>query len=325
MKKFLSITLAIVMLFSLSSVAFAEDEEDMDMGEYPEPIIGCIVGTITETTPESITIVNNDVAYMFTITGGTYLFDASYKLPLLATNIGKDKIASVYFDLDYDDGVDALCVITNFANDNVNCFYMQVEEITAESSDSVSFINTNYDTVVTVTADSEIKPYKTKNIVTIADIDLGAELIVQYDIATMSLPAQATSTYTCILSSYDGALADAAGQMLKVSKNEGAVIVEGVGQIPLAEGDEVYSQGGAVMVPLRTIVEYMGGEVEWDNIEKAVEVMFGDISALVRINDEVYECDGEEYTTTAPVMKNGKTHVPVTFFTNILGIQVDNI
>lgn len=86
--------------------------------------------------------------------------------------------------------------------------------------------------------------------------------------------------------------------------------------------------GGRTMVPLRFIGEALSAKIEWDNTARKVTYVLGELSAYFWIDKkEAMVKIGPSYQKTipmdaAPVIKNGRTLVPVRYVGEILGAEV---
>jgi len=86
--------------------------------------------------------------------------------------------------------------------------------------------------------------------------------------------------------------------------------------------------GGRTMVPLRFIGEALSAKIDWDNATRKVTYQLGDLSAYFWIDKkEAMVKIGSTYQKTipmdaAPVIKNGRTLVPVRYVGEILGAEV---
>lgn len=82
------------------------------------------------------------------------------------------------------------------------------------------------------------------------------------------------------------------------------------------------------MVPLRFIGEALSAKIDWDNAARKVTYQLGDLSAYFWIDKkEAMVKIGSTYQRTipmdaAPVIKNGRTLVPVRYVGEILGAEV---
>lgn len=83
-------------------------------------------------------------------------------------------------------------------------------------------------------------------------------------------------------------------------------------------------QNGRTIVPIRAVVENMGGSVEWDNESQTISIYRDDNIVELKINSERAYVNGEEYTLDAvPVIINSRTFLPVRFVSEGLGFDVE--
>lgn len=74
------------------------------------------------------------------------------------------------------------------------------------------------------------------------------------------------------------------------------------------------------MVPLRFIVEGLGGTIYWNSINSSIKIKFSEKEILMWINSSVSYINGEKYILdTPPVILNGRTLVPIRFIAEALG------
>ena len=89
-----------------------------------------------------------------------------------------------------------------------------------------------------------------------------------------------------------------------------------------------FIDGGTTMIPLRGLLEIMGAEIGWDGATQKVMVKKGETEIELRIADkDVYVKSGEgefkKYIlTTPPIIKDGRTFIPLRFVTENLGYSV---
>ncbi len=85
-----------------------------------------------------------------------------------------------------------------------------------------------------------------------------------------------------------------------------------------------YIESGRTMVPFRFIAEALDAQVSWDQSEKMVTIVKGDITIYLWIGRNYAIVHGDMVNLTAPpVLKNGKTFVPMRFISEALGAKVD--
>lgn len=92
------------------------------------------------------------------------------------------------------------------------------------------------------------------------------------------------------------------------------------------KGVEAVDVAGYKFLPLRTVAEGLGFEVNWDDASQSVTLQRGAVSAMFAIGSDSYS-----YLKTAPVslgaaptLVNGDTtYVPVQFFSDVVGVKVN--
>lgn len=77
--------------------------------------------------------------------------------------------------------------------------YAVIEEVTKQQDGSIIVTTNQGDRLVTVAADAQVAPFKTRNIVTLDDLRPGAEVVLYYDILAPSLPARAVTNQVVLL------------------------------------------------------------------------------------------------------------------------------
>jgi len=78
-----------------------------------------------------------------------------------------------------------------------------------------------------------------------------------------------------------------------------------------------------VLVPLRAIAEELGATVKWDNLDKRVTLTAGEKKVVLTVDSYSAFLNGEEkIMDTTPVIKDGRTMVPVRFISEFLGARV---
>ena len=81
---------------------------------------------------------------------------------------------------------------------------------------------------------------------------------------------------------------------------------------------------GRVLVPLRSVFEKMGAAVDWNNVQKQVEVHRGNEAIILPLKGQLAYINGVGYEIDVPPkMENGRTFVPLRFISQALGAAVD--
>ncbi len=81
---------------------------------------------------------------------------------------------------------------------------------------------------------------------------------------------------------------------------------------------------GTTMIPVRSVVELLGGTVSWDEKTKRIVLKRNYISVSVSVGSKICYINGAPgYLSAAPVMVNGSTLVPLRSITDALGCSVE--
>lgn len=153
---------------------------------------------------------------------------------------------------------------------------------------------------------------------------INRKLVVIYSITTKSIPAQTTPEKVIIM--YEKAVApiymltDEEKEMIKQSLAEATLIVNGA---EIQSPSAIMSDDGVIMVPVRAVAEAMGLTVEWFADTQTVQVGKS-LSFSIGKDAYAYNKMSPVALGTAPVLKDGKTYVPIDFFYgNFEGLHAD--
>ena len=81
---------------------------------------------------------------------------------------------------------------------------------------------------------------------------------------------------------------------------------------------------GRTLVPIRAIIEELGGTIDWDNNTKKVTIKFKNKTIELWIDKTIAKVDGLiAELDVAPQIINGRTMLPIRFVTEELGCSVD--
>lgn len=85
-----------------------------------------------------------------------------------------------------------------------------------------------------------------------------------------------------------------------------------------------YISAGKTMVPFRFVAEALDAKVSWDQFEKMVTIVKGDVTIFLWIGKNYAIVSGDMVSLTSPPeLKNGKTFVPIRFISESLKAKVD--
>ena len=84
----------------------------------------------------------------------------------------------------------------------------------------------------------------------------------------------------------------------------------------------VYEEQGEVMVPLRAIIEALGGSVAWDEATRTVAISCRGVEARVEVDSQkVLVGGGEKWPQATPQLRYDRTYIPFSYLENVLGLQ----
>ena len=197
-------------------------------------------------------------------------------------------------------------LVVNLTDAHAPAHLLTAEQVTANADGSVTVLTENGGTLLTIPKTAAVTPYKTKNIVKNTDIKVGTRFFAWYDVAAMSMPAQAGTDRAVLLP-------DAVYTLTVSGKTVDA------SSLPRA----VYDVDGTVMVPLRLTAKALGYDVSWngkagqiiveDRIQKAV-LRSGSTTARFIGKLKVINLTRDESMSAAAVIYSGCTYVPADFF-----------
>jgi hypothetical protein len=81
---------------------------------------------------------------------------------------------------------------------------------------------------------------------------------------------------------------------------------------------------GTLWVPFRALGQVLGGNVDWDPDGRVAILYLNDHIVTTKIGDATVNMDGEDYELQAPpYLDDGDTWIPVRFFNQPLGYQLE--
>jgi len=112
-------------------------------------------------------------------------------------------------------------------------FYAVVENIIKNNDGTITLVTDNGSRYITLTKDTQVTPFKTRNIITAQDITIGSQLLLSYEILTLSEPAQGVADKAVVLN--------------------------------IAQNDRNTTDEEVKMLPLRVNAETLGYDVQWND------------------------------------------------------------
>ena len=197
----------------------------------------------------------------------------------------------------------ALVILTNLGEKAPAKFITVAKAEEKEGVIEITDTEGNY--IVRATEETEVLPYRTRNIVFASDIKEGSKILFWSEVMTLSLPAQAAADAIVILPEAV-VVEDAEETEEEVS---GTPAVNDVLEIGYTKDN------GVEMIPVRKTFEALGFEVMWDDSQKRVDLIKGARTFTINIGS----CD---YGVSKMIVKlddaaeivDGRTYAPKAFF-----------
>ena len=193
--------------------------------------------------------------------------------------------------------------------------YAEVKEVLTDDNGNLVFASKDGTYHIVYGAEmTQVEPFATRNIVMASDIKEGTRILVFADIMTMSLPALVPANRIVILP-----------EVTEINEDEIPTSVTVNGEaIDAGDALEVLEKDSMILLPVRAISEKLGLDVAWDDGLKAITVGTIPMGATFNIGVNQYTKARmmPQTLSAAPITENGRTYVPVDFFTEILEAQV---
>lgn len=165
-----------------------------------------------------------------------------------------------------------------------------------------------------------IKPFATKNIVKIDDVTVGTRLLVSSEIMTMSIPAIVPAESIVILPE----ITEAEDTEESIPEK---VILNGKEMSADEFAAQIINRDGAFLFPVRVLCEAAGLNVAWNAENRAITVSSASSSVNFKIGVNSYakKDGGELALSSAPILENDLTYVPVDFFSQLLNAETETV
>lgn len=190
LKKFVASVMALGLVVSMVQVSTFANEEAIKGPHYTW-------GQITEINEDQIRVQNdsegeNDV--ILNLNEDTIIIDAVTGDPVAREKLKVNESISAYVSQASTRSMppirNAYILIVNIPADFGAPQYYRIGEVVDGKEDSVRFLDENNTLVATFDSETNLFPYKTKNLLSLNDLKVGSELIVWYDIVLLSMPGQ---------------------------------------------------------------------------------------------------------------------------------------
>lgn len=196
--------------------------------------------------------------------------------------------------------------------------YIEAGKVTTEN-DTTTIESKDGNYIIRLDNNTQVVPFKTKNIVTAQDIVEGTTLFAWYDIMTASMPAQATANKVMILPQTD----NQTQEQVQVSVDAITVldkIIINAEELDLKD-NKIKDKDNFVMLPLRPVAEKLGFGINWNEETNSVELVKGTINAILVEGEDKYTIQYgksliQEVKSVGmfPMNIDGYLYVPSNFF-----------
>lgn len=213
----------------------------------------------------------------------------------------------------------AIAIVTQVEKDKSHAELFTVKEIISTKDGEVRALNKEGDLIVTFLKEASLTPYKTKQIVTNDDIQVGTQLFIWYDIVAMSYPGQTGATKAVLVGQEEGL-----GVRVVYTPMAGtdAVTVTIQGKAIQLGGKNIVDRNGLLMLPLRAVAEGSGFKVTWNGEDRSILLDNGMVKTTLYIdNDSYFKASSQAIGLTqsfrlgaAPMIIDGSTYVPASLF-----------
>ncbi len=178
--------------------------------------------------------------------------------------------------------------------------YIEISKI-SETDGALAFESADGYYLIRISEETEFVPYKTRNIVTAADIKEGSKVLVWYDMSTKSIPEQATAKKVMII---PAPLEDS--EIIGAEIEDTEIDFEKYGNIiPTVED-------GILYLPVRAIAEAFGAKVTWNADTQGIEIKSDKETVELKIGKAVAIVDGKEMELAdAPKIVDDRTVVGI--------------
>lgn len=292
------------------TTAAVEDTAGTDIAEV-EPAYISTWGTITkvDVANKQLTVnlgeTKEDI--VLNITSDTYIVDNLSRKAVALKDLKENDVVYVWHSpimtMSLPPQTKAIALAVNVPADMASGRYFEVEKI-EKTSNGYRLLNQEQDLFVTVPANTKINVFNSNKKVDISRVKPGTKLMVWYEIAAASFPAQA-GTAELIMFEYD---------------YKGYVSVEGE-KIVVNGGTlsrKAITKDGTVYVPMQDIAQKLSFTASYRSSTKTLTVRRGAERYVFTAGNDYFVANKSDVATSAPFVENNRLYVEVSAL-NFLG------
>lgn len=265
----------------------------------------------------------NDMDVALNISEDTLVIDSKTGLPASLQDLKANDDIYVYYSAAMTRSLPpqshAIAIVTQVEKDKSHAQLFTVKEIIAKKDGEVRALNKEGDLIVTFLKENPLTPYKTKQNVTIDDIQMGTQLFIWYEIVALSYPGQTMATKAVLVGQEEGLGVRAVYAPMTGADAVTVTIQDKAIQLG---GKKLLDQNGLLMLPLRAVAEGLGFNVTWKGEDQSIHLDNGSVKTILYIgNDSYYKASSQAIGLTqnyslgaAPMLIDSSTYVPAALF-----------
>ena len=198
----------------------------------------------------------------------------------------------------------AEALIVNVPKQGASGQFIEVETVTKNKDGSISVLNAEQDLYFTIPKTAKIKLFNSNKTVSLSSIKPGSKLVVWYEVAALSYPAQAGSDQVIAFADeYDGYI------FVKGT----SISVNGSTVAPAA-----ILKGSEVWLPAQAVAEKLGFTVSCGAGAKTLTIKKGgETVAVLTAGKDTFKLRGEQAYTSAPFVRGGRLYVQLALFSQL--------
>lgn len=319
-KRFTAIVLSAAMTLTLSASAFAE-EDVMPINDTENETVALeqisdtqvLDGKIISVGENSVEFKSDETDYILNTSEET-IFSDKDGIPMGISELSEGDSVIVYASAAETRSIPAQVntyAIIKHDGDLDAPIYMEISEIETNENGKYGYSKDGM-YKISISDETEYAPFKTRQAVFAEDITEGSKVLVFSKIMTMSIPALMNPEKIILVSSVKED-SDVNKPLYTISINDNSCFAD------------PYNKDGIEYLPVRSVSEALGYDVNWDDTLKSVTV--GTVPMGVSFNTGVNQYTKAKMMpqelSAAPILVEDRMYVPVDFYTEILGAKVE--
>ncbi len=303
--------------------AFASaDSQELHIANATAELKGTAVVKAALTNNQLLVTVN-DMEVTLNVSEETLIIDSKTGLPASLEGLKENDVIFVHYSAAMTRSLppqsSAIAIVTQVEKDKGHAELFTIREIISREDDKVRALNKESDLIVTFVKEASLTPFKTKQIVTLDDIQVGTQLFIWYEIVAMSYPGQTGATKAVLVGQEEGL-----GVRAVYTPMAGADAVTATIQGKAIQlcGKNLIDHHGILLLSLRAVAEGLGFKVTWKAEDKSIILDDGTVKTTLYIgNDSYFKASSAAIGLTQnfslgapPMLIDDSTYVPAALF-----------